>query len=417
MKRSLSIFLVIILIFSTTACTNTNNKNNNPETTVEETTIENQVNLLDTDVLEWVDYKEYDLKADVPVKNIVLMIGDGMGEEIIKASEVVKGDKLVMSSIKNKAMVTTDSLDGLTDSAAAATAISCGIKTKNGYLGVDEQGVAVESICEFAMAKGLKTGLVVTQIVPHATPAGMVAHSSSRSLYNLILRQMLNAEIDVLLGGGNEYYTKKTERNIEESKYQYLSEPKELENINLEKRLLGMFSFQNIIAGKTPSLTTMTKTALDVLNKGDNGFFLMVEGSDIDSFSHQENMEQVLKEMQIFDKSVDYVLNWAEKNPGTLVIVTADHETGGVKVPENPKPEDINDTCFTSDGKHTDVPVNIMAAGAQSDKLFKQDSTIDNTEISKIMRKVLDDTYGKKDILLKNQADRVGFEESLDPAA
>lgn len=411
MKRFLAIFISILMIAGLCSCQNSqtasDNKtssvvfadNNSSQSAQEETTA--SLNL-DSDVLEWVDYAQYNLKTDEPVKNVILMIGDGMGENIIKASEIVKGDKLVMQGIENKVYVKTDSLSGTTDSAAASTAMSCGIKTLNTYLGVDGDGKAVETMTEFAKARGLKTGLVATQIMPHATPAGMVCHYNARSVYNTLFKQMLNANIDVLFGGGSEYYKGSSEKTAVSNDYQYVTDENGLMNLTADKKSLGLFAYQAIMGEKTPSLATMTEKSLELLNN-DKGFFLMVEGSNIDVQEANLNMEGTLKEMQSFDKAVNSVLKWAEKNPGTLVIVTADHETGGVALPENATAKDINNDCFTSGGEHTNTNVLLMAAGAQADKLFKED-TIENTDISKAIREQLNKTYGEAEIKLLNDA-------------
>ncbi len=405
MKRFLGILLSILMLASLCACQSNpaaNNETTAPVTTP--ATEEVTEPLLESDVLEWVDFKDYSLQTDVPVKNVILMIGDGMGENIIKASEVVKGDKLVMQGIDDTVYAKTDSLSGLTDSAASATALSCGIKTENKYLGVNEDSEPVETMVEFAKAKGLKTGLVVTQIVPHATPAGMVCHFNSRSVYNTLFKQMLRANVDVLFGGGNQYYKGGVQTTAEEQGYQYISEGKDLSTLAKDKKSLGLFAYDSLDCTKTPSLTTMTEKALELLDN-ENGFFLMVEGSKIDSQEHNSNMEATLKEMQSFDKAVNSVLAWAEKNPGTLVIVTADHETGGVMLPKELTPENINNDCFTSNGEHTNANVLVMYAGAQSDKLFTEE-VVENTEVSHAIRNQLNLTYGEKEVKLLNEKNR-----------
>lgn len=400
MKRFLGILLSILMLTSFCACQSSPATESTADTTAS-TTQEETAPLLETDILKWVDYTQYSLETDVPVKNVILMIGDGMGENIIKASEVVKGDKLVMQGIENKVYARTDSLSGTTDSAASSTALSCGIKTTNSYLGVDENGEPVETMVEFAKAKNMKTGLVVTQVMPHATPAGMVCHFNARSVYNTLLKQMINANVDVLFGGGNQYYRGSAKTAAETNEYQYISEGKDLQTLTADKKALGLFAYESINGDMTPSLATMTEKALDLLNN-DNGFFLMVEGSNIDVQEHDSDMESTLKEMQSFDKAVNSVLAWAEKNPGTLVIVTADHETGGVTLPTELTPENINNDCFTSDGEHTNANVLVMFAGAQSDKLFTED-VIENTDISLAIRNQLNQTYGEKEVKLLNE--------------
>lgn len=402
MKKLLSIILALAMVCSFTACSSSNSSQTTETTSASqsETSAESVSTEEEKEKLEWVDYAEYNLKEDVPAKNVILMIGDGMGKNIIKASEVVKGDKLVMSGMKYRTDVTTYSesvtkgYKEFTDSAASATAMSTGVKTLNGCVGVDPDGNKLETICEYAQSLDMETGLVARQVVSHATPAGMVAHNSSRDNYPQILREMVKANVNVMFGGGAQYYTNnKVKQTIEDNNYKYITKADELDALDKDDdKVLGMFAYDNMGApDMAPSLTRMTSKALDMLDN-DKGFFLMVEGSNIDTYESKCDMETTLGQMQDFDKAVDYVLKWAEEHPGTLVIVTADHETGGVKLPDNPKPEDINDSCFTSDGEHTNVNVWLFASGAQSKGLCEKD-VIDNTDIAKYMRKVLADSH------------------------
>ena len=354
------------------------------------------------EIPEFVTYKEYNLEENTEVKNIILMIGDGMGENIIENAEIVKGDKLAMRAMPHKCYVTTDSLDGTTDSAAASTALSCGVKTHNSYVGVDENRNAVETMVEFAKARGMKTGLVDTQVIPHATPAGMVAHVDYRGVYNVILKQMINAGVDVLYGGGSEYSgTSKMQTRLNDAGYTYITTPEELYEGNFTTPVMGSFYWNGMYAGNLPSLTDMTASALELL-EGDEGFFLMVEESYVDICEADLDMDGTIKEMQVFDKCIDYVLDWAEDHPGTLVIVTADHETGGVMVPEDKKPENVTSDLFTSGGEHTSTNVALFAAGAKSGELFTEE-LIDNTDVAKIMRKALNETYGEVPVKLLNE--------------
>ncbi len=402
MKKLLSVLLALAMVCSFAACSSSNSSQTT-ETTVSsqsETSAETVSTEDNKEKLEWVDYAEYNLEEDVPAKNVILMIGDGMGKNIIKASEIVKGDKLVMSGMKYRTDVTTYSQSvtngyaKFTDSAASATAMSTGYKTLNGCVGVDPDGNKLETICEYAQSFDMETGLVARQVVSHATPAGMVAHNSSRDNYPQILREMVKANVNVMFGGGSQYYTNpKVKKTIDDNKYKYITKVDELDALKGDDdKVLGMFAYDNMGApDMAPSLTRMTSKALDMLDN-ENGFFLMVEGSNIDTYESKCDMETTLGQMQDFDKAVDYVLEWAEKHPGTLVIVTADHETGGVTLPDNPKPEDINDSCFTSDGEHTNTDVWLFASGAQSKELCKKD-VIDNTDIAKYMRKVIEDSH------------------------
>ena len=401
LKKILAILLSAIMMSSFTACNNTADTSNNetPSTTIAETTVAE----IETDKVKWVPYKQYQLDENSEVKNVILMIGDGMGENIIKAAEIVKGDKLIMSGLENQTFVTTYSqsvTEGkaeFTDSAAAATAISTGVKTYNQYIGVDAEGNNLETICEFAKKLDMKTGLVDRHDVSHATPAGMAAHNTYRGNYRPLLRDMLKTGVDVMFGGGEQYYktSKGAQSDVEEYGYKYINDETSLLALTKDdSKVLGMFSYENMKnAAMKPTLTTMTSKALELLDN-DNGFFLMVEGSNIDVCEAEEDMQGTIEQMQAFDHTVDYVLNWAQDHPGTLVIVTADHETGGVIIPENATADDINDSCFTSGGDHTNTNVLLMAGGAQSAGICKDD-VIDNTDIAKYMRKVLNESHGK----------------------
>lgn len=394
---ALCTLIMLCGIFS--GCTNTESKATD---IIASPATEAQITEKQVDSLSFVPYKEYSLDENAQVKNIILMIGDGMGENIIENAEIVKGDKLAMRGMSQKCYVKTDSLDGTTDSAAASTALSCGVKTHNQYIGVDENRHAVETMVEFAKARGLKTGLVATQIIPHATPAGMAAHTDYRGLYNVILKQMVNTGIDVLYGGGSEYSdTAKMQDKLESSGYTYIKTAEELSAGGFDTPVLGAFNWGGMYAGGLPSLTDMTASALELLD-GEEGFFLMVEESYIDINEADLDMEGTIKEMQVFDKCIDYTLSWAEQHPGTLVIVTADHETGGVIVPEDKTPENVNNDCFTSGGEHTSTNVALFAAGARARELFSEE-LIENTDVSAIMRKALNDTYGVAEVKLLNE--------------
>ena len=399
LKKISAIILALVMLLGVTACTAPASEPANASTAPIVTTqaIETTAAEIESDKLNWAEPHVYNLSEDEEVKNIILLIGDGMGENIIKNAEIVKGDALAMQTMPHSCYVGTDNALGkVTDSAAASTAISTGVKTRNQLVGLDENRNPVETICEFAMARGLKTGLVDTHVIPHATPAGMATHCSDRGLYNSILSDMLKMGINVLLGGGQEYIdTQKMQKRIADCGYTYIQTTEELAKVPSDtEKLLGGFAYQDLNASKNPSLTTMCAKALELL-EGDEGFFLMVEASHIDIYEAKLDMDKTIDEMMAFDKCIDYVLSWAQSHPGTLVIVTADHETGGVTVPESGNAEDVNADCFTSGGEHTGADVLLFAAGARSGELFTEEK-IENTDISKIMKKALNDTYGEK---------------------
>lgn len=405
MKKLLAVLMSAAILASFAACSNDAASNSKTEQTTSQSSANEAVQTtspsVETDNVDWVPFKEYSLDSDSKVKNIILMIGDGMGENIIKAAEIVKGDKLIMSGLPNQTHVTTYSQSvtsgeaEFTDSAAAATALSTGVKTYNQCIGVDKDGNSLETICEFAQKYDMKTGLVDRHYVCHATPAGMAAHNSNRGNYVQILRDMAKTGVNVMFGGGEQYYkdSNKTKNYINEKGYKFIDTKEQLLALDgSDDKVLGMFAYENMKnAYREPTLTTMTSKALDLLDN-DKGFFLMVEGSNIDVCESEQDMKGTIEQMMAFDHTVDYVLNWAQQHQGTLVLVTADHETGGVQIPDNATADDINNDCFTSDGEHTNTNVLLMAGGAQSAEICSSD-VIDNTDIAKYMRKVLTDSH------------------------
>lgn len=397
MKKALAIILTALIVLSaatlascdSTQPTNASQSSDSPTQPAEEPT-QNPDDIKDKN-LTYAEFKDYKLDTGVPVKNIILMIGDGMGLNAIKCAEIQKGGKFATAAMPYTAQVTTDSLTGTTDSAAAATALACGVKTYNKYIGVDKDGDPVTSITEVAKSYGMKVGFAVTEHVAHATPAGFTAHVGNRDAFMQILGQQLKADIDVMLGGGQQFYRKGVKKLIEERGYTYVSTPAELDALKPGNKVLGLFRYENILAGYKPSLETETKKALELL-ENDNGFFLMVEGSDIDTRESLLDMDATLNEMKVFDHAIDTVLDYASTHPGTLVIVTADHETGGIKIPEGATAEDLTSDLFTSGGEHTSTPVGIFAAGAQADSLFDKE-LIDNTDVAKMMKRVLKQSH------------------------
>ena len=389
MKKALVIILSALIVLSTaalTSCDGSSQPANASQSEPSTKATENPDDVKDKN-LTYAEFTDYKLETDVPVKNIILMIGDGMGLNTIKCAEIQKGGKFATAAMPYTAQVMTDSLSGTTDSAAAATALACGVKTYNKYIGMDKDSDPVESITEVAKGYGMKVGFAVTQHVAHATPAGFTAHVGNRDSFMQILGQQLKADIDVMLGGGQQFYRKGVKKLIKEHDYTYVSTPAELDALKPGKKVLGMFRYENILAGYKPSLETETKKALELL-ENDNGFFLLVEGSDIDTREALLDMDATLNEMKVFDHAVDTVLDYASRHPGTLVIVTADHETGGIQIPEGATAKDLTSDLFTSGGEHTSTNVGIFAAGAQADSLFDKE-LIDNTDVAKMMKRVL----------------------------
>lgn len=321
---------------------------------------------------------------DSEIKNIIFMIGDGMGENHIRAGEIYKGEKLNIQEIENKTYVTTSSKSEITDSAAAATALASGHKTNNGVVGKDENGNDLENLTEYFNSKGLKTGIIATQILNHATPAGFSAHNVSRFNYEEIAQSQIKSCVNIMLGGGREYFSK-YESQILENNYKWINNVDELENIGKDEKVIGTFAEQSISQeDDRVSLSKMTEVALSKL-ENDKGFFLMVEGSDIDTYSHKTDISKMLTEIIDFDEAVKTAMSYVDKHPDTLLIVTADHETGGLDLEGITTKEQLTNLLFKSNGAHTSRNVLLYAYGAGAEKLTHE-KLIDNTEICKFIK-------------------------------
>lgn len=292
----------------------------------------------------------------VKAKNVIIAIGDGMGFGALQlARNVLIGPdgKFVFETFPAVGYVTTYSADNLvTDSAAAATAIATGYKTNNGMIAVKPDGTPVQTILEAMKKAGKATGLVATNTIYDATPAAFGAHWGTRGGSEEISAQLLDAGIDVLLGGGREYFLpandggkRKDGRNlIKEAAakgYAVATTGTELKAVS-GKKLLGLFhpSYMNYqtdrayLGADEPTLTEMAAKALEALKGSENGFFLMIEGSRIDHAAHAGDAAGVVAEMNDFANAVKLAYEFAKANPDTLLIVTADHDTMGFSVTE-----------------------------------------------------------------------------------
>jgi alkaline phosphatase len=280
------------------------------------------------------------------VKNVILLIGDGMGINQVLLSSYIEGRVLNMMKAPYTGYVITYSANSnVTDSAAAGTTLASGFKTNNGFIGVLPDGTPVPTIAEIAASKGINTGIVVTCRVTHATPGAFYGHTNDRNAELVLAEQLVESPLKVVFGGGWSYFLPDTKGGrrkdgkdlIELAKnkgFDYITTKTELLNYDGE-RVLGLFASSHMSAvterkPEEPLLPEMTKKALEILSKDGKPFFLMVEGSQIDWECHGNDIFGVWKETIEFDDAVKVALDFAEKNPDTLVVVTADHETGGL---------------------------------------------------------------------------------------
>lgn len=303
-------------------------------------------------------------------KNIILMIGDGMGLAQVYAAMVANGMWLHLEKIPVIGLHKSYSSDNLiTDSAAGATAFSIGKKTFNGAIGVDSTGTAKETILEEAHRRGLSTGMVVTCAVTHATPASFVAHQKSRAMNEAIALDFLSGAADCIIGGGRQYFVKREDgKNLalemQKMGYFYTESLQEVAS-SKSNRLLALVAadeLPKISEGRGDYLPLATEIALNKLKGSKKGFFLMIEGSQIDWGGHNNDADYIIKETIDFDLAIQKVLSFAEQDGETLVIITADHETGGLAINGGSKEKRTIDAAFTTK-KHTGILIPVYSYG------------------------------------------------------
>ncbi len=328
-------------------------------------------------------------------KNVILMIGDGMGVAQVTGA-LVEGGGLNMQRLPVGGMVTTyTATDFLTDSAASGTALATGHKTNNGVLGLDPSGKRLETVLEYAEDAGLSTGLVVTCSITHATPAAFVAHVRSRDMHTEIASQIADSDVDVLFGGGWCYFTPDSEPGgARKDGADLIAKMRERMPVALTVEEYESLPDDGPAAAllyrehppraseRTISLKDMTAKAIDILSKDEDGFFMMVEGSQIDWADHDNDEAWLMEEMLDFDRAVGAAMDFAEKDGNTLVVITADHECGGYLLFDASR-EDHKVTWwkFGSDN-HTATMVPLLAYGPGSLELG---GISDNTDLGRTL--------------------------------
>lgn len=333
------------------------------------------------------------LVVDGPPRKVILLIGDGMGTAQVAAARYAAlgpQGRLHMERMPVTGFLATHPADALiTDSAAAGTAMACGVKTRNGCVAVSPEGEEHVSILELARDAGLATGLVATSTVTHATPACFAAHELHRADEDRIAVDMAGSAVDVILGGGRCYWlpasmagsARKDELDLlgmmSRRGYAVVTDRAGMAATQTG-RMLGLFRRGSLRAeGSTdeePSLREMTAKAISLLDLDPEGFFLMVEGSQIDWAGHEGDAEGVVRQTLRFDEAVAEALAFALADGQTLVIVTADHETGGLSL----LGEETMRMEFATD-HHSAIPVPLFAYGPGA---LQFTGLLDNTELA-----------------------------------
>jgi alkaline phosphatase len=324
--------------------------------------------------------KLFPLVVRKDVKNIILMIGDGMGLTQINATRIhaVGPDGFLhIDRMPVVGFIRTHAADDLiTDSASSATAYATGVKTNNRLISVTPTGERLYTVLEGARDRDKSTGLIATSAITSATPACFAAHVKSRRNDRKIAKHLIENRVNVILGGGKYFFvpdpadTKNEHPNLIERGtnmgYTFIENREELMNVETDY-LLGLFHMESLSTfDPEPSIAEMTQKAIDILSKDTDGFFLMVEGSQIDSACHSNEPAYTIRQMLLFDQAIEVAMNYAIADQNTLVIITADHETGGMSINGGDLDGSELKCRWTSIG-HTGVNVPIFAYGPHAE--------------------------------------------------
>ena len=314
--------------------------------------------------------KKLKKQIHAPAKNVILMIGDGMGISQIYASMTVNHGYLNLERIQNIGLSKTYSAnDYITDSGAGATAISTGKKTFDGAIGVDIDSLPAVTILEYAERNKKATGMVATCSITHATPASFIAHQSSRKNLEDIAADFLKTDIDVFFGGGLKNFNLRKDKKdltklLSDKGYQMIFTPDSIRYADGEK-IAGLVYPEHgpkYTDGRGEMLAEASMKAIEILKNNPDGFFLMIEGSQIDWGGHDNDGDYVVNEMLDFDRTVGKILDFAEQDKNTLVIITADHETGGMSLIGGDIDKGVVNVKFAT-LDHTGVMVPVFAFG------------------------------------------------------
>lgn len=323
-------------------------------------------------------------KKNSPVENIILMIGDGYGLSQISAATIANQGNLTLTQLKSIGFLKTPSADDFTtDSAAAGTAIATGEKTYNRSIGMDVNGLPIENLTELLNKHSYNTGFITTDNVTGATPSAFYAHQLDRDLETEIINDLSKSKLSLFMGGGSDNYFKM----CNDFNFSILNN---LNDISLtESHKVGCFFSEkgvpSIKSGRDNILAEATKVGMAYLSNKKKPFFLLIEGAQIDSFGHANDISGIITEAIDFDKAITEAIKFADAHENTLVIITADHETSGLSIPQGNLKDNVVEGDFST-YDHTGVMVPIFAYGPKSD-VFS--GVYENNEVFHKIKEVL----------------------------
>lgn len=337
-------------------------------------------------------------EAPKKAKNVILLIGDGTGLSQISSAFYFKETRPNYARFNTIGLIkTSSSREDITDSASSATAFASGVKTYNGAVGVADDSTEVKTLVEIVSPQQIKTGVISTSSIQHATPASFYAHVISRGHYEDITADMVDSEIDFFAGGGKKFFDKREDgRNLLKDLRSNgfvldttaLGDFEGIKQHSKMAYLLAETHLEPVAEGRGDYLPKATELGIQFLNKDAEhpNFFIMIEGSQVDWGGHANDADYLISELIDFDNAIGKALDFAENDGNTLVIVTADHETGGFTLSSTPKKDEdgrsysdyneLTGTFSTNGHSATLIPVFAYGPGAN---LFS--GVYENTEI------------------------------------
>ena len=326
------------------------------------------------------------------IKNVILMIGDGMSLMHVYSAWTANRGKLFLDNAQTVGLSKTYCNDRLiTDSGAGGTAIATGQKTNYHYVGVDTLGQPLESLIDLAAKKGKSTGIAVTCRLWDATPADFCCHNTDRDAEAEIIADYVNCNADYVFGGGAELFqNRKDGRNIfEELRQKGFQTPSTWEEVAaIKKGKVFAVPYPHdtpLPAERGDLLARASLKGIELLDQNKNGFFMMIEGSQLDDYGHFNDLDLLMQEVHDFDRTIGAIYEWAAKDGETLVVVTADHETGGLTLVDGDLKEG-KIVCKFSTGGHSGVMVPVYAFGPGADEFT---GIYENTAIFDKIKKLL----------------------------
>ena len=302
--------------------------------------------------------------------NVIYMIGDGMALPQVYAAMLASGEDLTFTQFPYIGVVETNSASNeITDSAAGGTALASDHKTNNAMVGMNPDSIPVKTVLEALHEQGKETGIVVSCYVTHATPAVFYAKVPHRRQYEDIAMQLAETDnVNVIIGGGRKHFTQRKdslnliEKMENELGWKVYDTLADIDETCKKYAVIADDGHMPPAAERGDFLPRAVKTALKTLDNAENGFFLMVEGSQIDFACHGNDSTWMMDEMLDFDYAIQVALDYAKEKGNTLVVVTADHETGGLSLPD-PQGKYTNVVFNYSSSSHTCLPVMVYAYG------------------------------------------------------